>query len=221
MPRKGARSSQYRVRLGAREAQRRRTSGAIVNPEIPLPKPFCKEVGRSYCEVCGEYAAWVNFGIDKEEAALFIRQRFPNFIAPEGKLYISRGPLLWAMHVMKTEKFFERHAEHCELALEYKRFEDMDMVPIPPVVIWAQSFGSPKEQRVAQAFMEGYDDPSFLLFVGEIREPKTYTSKMNKQLDILINLRPKEQRQQLKLDLKNWKQEIIVQDEMLSDDLPF
>ena len=41
--------------LTAREAQKRRRKGAVVNATIPRPKPPCKGLDEEKCEVCGEF----------------------------------------------------------------------------------------------------------------------------------------------------------------------
>tara|TARA_R100000655_G_scaffold109751_2_gene165286 strand:- start:6484 stop:7188 length:705 start_codon:yes stop_codon:yes gene_type:complete len=219
---RSARFSNYRRLAGAEEAQKRRKGGVTVNPLVVKPAPYCEQVTGSYCEVCGEYASQVTFGIDEIDAIQRLRSSFPGGKAPEGQLYITRGPLLWAMHVLKTEAFFERHAPHCELASEYES-EGVDRVPIPPPVIWAESFGDPKQKRVAAAFMNGYNELEEKLLPFELVDPATYTKTMNKNLDILINLRPKKDRQVIKADLKEWKTTFFVSesDDLEGSDFPF
>jgi len=215
-----ARQSNYRRLAGAAEAQERRKGGVTVNPLIVKPAPYCEQVTGSYCSVCGEYASQVNLGIDEVEAIQRLRSSFPQGRAPEGQLYITRGPMLWAMHVLKTEAFFERHLPHCELATEYES-EGVDRVPIPPPVIWAESFGDAKQKRVAAAFMAEYTKQEENLLPFELVNPTDYTKKMNKNLDILINLRPAKDRQVIKDDLKEWKQTFDVSESVEGSDFPF
>ncbi len=215
-----ARQSNYRRLAGAAEAQERRKGGVTVNPLIVKPAPYCEQVTGSYCSVCGEYASQVNLGIDEVEAIQRLRSSFPQGRAPEGQLYITRGPMLWAMHVLKTEAFFERHLPHCELAAEYES-EGVDRVPIPPPVIWAESFGDAKQKRVAAAFMAEYTKQEENLLPFELVNPTDYTKKMNKNLDILINLRPAKDRQVIKDDLKEWKQTFDVSESVEGSDFPF
>ena len=200
------RGSSYRRIAGAEEAQDRRRRGVTVNPEIPYPSSFCQAVTPVKCAICGEYASWVNFGIDSQDAVIKIRQQFPRGWAPEGQLYITRGPILWAMHVLKTEEFFMRHMGHCELQMEYA--PEIALPPFPPPVVWAESFGSSKEKRIASKF---YDELQVLQdqrLPGDFIMPAEYTKSMNRLLDILINLRDKKHREIIKSELKEWKQEI-------------
>ena len=89
-----AKRSNYRRLAGAVEAQQRRKGGVTVNPLIVKPPPYCEQVTGSYCSVCGEYASQVNLGIDEVEAIQRLRSSFPGGRAPEGQLYITRGPML-------------------------------------------------------------------------------------------------------------------------------
>jgi len=215
------RFSNYRRLAGAQEAQNRRRSGVTVNPLIVKPPPYCEQVTGSFCSVCGEYASQVVLGIDEIDAIQRLRSSFPGGRAPEGELYITRGPMLWAMHVLKTEAFFERHLQHCELAAEYES-EGIDRVPIPPPVIWAESFGDAKQKRVAAAFRNGYEKIEAELLPFELVQPSSYTKEMNKNLDILINLRPKKDRQVIKDDLKEWKETFSVSETVIDDnEFPF
>ena len=200
------RGSSYRRIAGAEEAQDRRRRGVTVNPEIPYPSSFCQAVTPVKCAICGEYAAWVNFGIDSQDAVIKIRQQFPRGWAPEGKLYITRGPILWAMHVLKTEEFFMRHMGHCELQMEYA--PEIALPPFPPPVVWAESFGSSKEKRIANKFYDELQELQDQQLPGDFVMPAEYTKSMNRLLDILINLRDKKHREIIKSDLKEWKQEI-------------
>ena len=215
-----ARQSNYRRLAGAVEAQQRRKGGVTVNPLIVKPPPYCEQVTGSYCSVCGEYASQVNLGIDEVEAIQRLRSSFPQGRAPEGQLYITRGPMLWAMHVLKTEAFFERHLPHCELAAGFEA-EGVDRVPFPPPVIWAESFGDAKQKRVAAAFMAEYTKIEENLLPFELVNPSDYTKKMNKNLDILINLRPAKDRQVIKDDLKEWKETFDVSENIEGSDFPF
>jgi len=216
------RGSSYRRIAGAEEAQDRRRRGVTVNPEIPYPSSFCQAVTPVKCAICGEYASWVNFGIDSQDAVIKIRQQFPRGWAPEGQLYITRGPILWAMHVLKTEEFFMRHMGHCELQMEYA--PEIALPPFPPPVVWAESFGSSKEKRIASKF---YDELQVLQdqrLPGDFIMPEDYTKSMNRLLDILINLRDKKHREIIKSELKEWKQEIPTlenEPEIDLEDFPF
>jgi hypothetical protein len=212
--------SRFRKFTGAKEAQKRRRGGISVNPYMPRPTPYCSQVTGNFCSVCGEYADMVTFGIDEQDAAIRLRSSYPEGKAPEGQLYISRGPLLWTMHILKQEEFLLRHLPHCELAAEYES-SGVSRVPIPPPVIWAESFGDPKSKRVAEAFMKDYNKIESGLIPGDVVEPKDYTPKMNKNLDILINLRPKKDREILKADLKDWKQTFFETQETNIEDFPF
>ena len=206
------RGSKYRRLAGAEEAQDRRKRGAQVNPNINLPSSFCAAVTPNQCMICGEYASWITFGITKDDAVLKIRQSFPQGWAPEGELYITRGPILWAMHVLKTEDFFNRHLGHCELQMEYA--PQIAMPPFPPPVIWAESFGDSKQKRIAAQFLREFQTIQDQSLPGELVMPTDYTKSMIKLLDILINMRKSEHRETIKIDLKVWKKEII---EMESD----
>lgn len=200
------RGSRYRRIAGAEEAQDRRKRGSTVNPEIPYPSSFCEAVTPEKCVICGEYASWVNFGIDSQDAVIKIRQQFPRGWAPEGQLYITRGPILWAMHVLKTEEFFMRHMGHCELQMEYA--PQIALPPFPPPVVWAESFGTSKEKRIAAQFYSELGELQEQLLPGNFVMPGNYTKSMNRLLDILINLRKKEHRETIKEDLMQWKLEI-------------
>jgi hypothetical protein len=202
------RGSRYRRIAGAREAQERRRKGSSVNPLMDYPSSFCEAVTPEKCVICGEYASWVNFGIDSQDAVIKIRQQFPGGWAPEGQLYITRGPILWAMHVLKTEQFFMRHMGHCELQMEYA--PQIALPPFPPPVVWAESFGTSKEKRIAAQFYKEIGELQDQLLPGDFVMPGNYTKSMNRLLDILINLRKKDQRETIKTDLFAWKEEIIT-----------
>ena len=71
--------------------------------------------------------------------------------------------------------------------------------------------------------MQGYDELEEQLLPFELVDPATYTKKMNKNLDILINLRPKKDREVIKADLKEWKATFFVSesDDLEGSDFPF
>jgi len=139
--------------LTAREAQRRRRGGAQVNPTIPVPDPPCETLDAEMCTVCGEYVKEISLGANSVSAASqLIRQSAGGYSAGGG--YRSRGPLLWAMHVNKLQRFYERHLEHCELLRMFQEDTGSDFVPIPPSVIWAESFGDPTAAKLAELFQD-------------------------------------------------------------------
>lgn len=214
------RGSRYRRLAGAEEAQDRRKRGVQVNPEVSYPPQFCEAVNPYKCEICGEYASWISFGITAEDGAIKLRQGFPTGWAPEGQLYITRGPILWAMHVLKTEEFFMRHLSHCELQMEFA--SEIAMPPFPPPVVWAESFGSSKEKRLAAQFYRELEDKK--VFPTDLILPPEYSKSMNRLLDILINLRDKKHRQIIKDELMEWKKMIVTlqaESEAELDDFPF
>jgi hypothetical protein len=167
--------------LTAREAQKRRRKGAVVNETIPRPKPPCKGLDEEKCEVCGEFVKEVKLGAnDVQAASQLIRRSAGGWAAGGG--YRSRGPLLWAMHVNKLERFYLRHLEHCELQFMYQEETGSIFVPLPPSIVWAESFGDELESQLAQLFQQQLaaeeEDEPFRDWRSQPMAPAEYSPQM-------------------------------------------
>ena len=106
--RKLAASAAYRKQLeaaGVKQKQRKRHQGAQVNKEIAPPDPPGSYVDGARCRVCGQRFMDFKGGVRSfSEAHEMHRER-----AGEG--YRSRGTALWSLHVMKLERWYERHMD--------------------------------------------------------------------------------------------------------------
>ena len=167
------------------EAQQRRKGGTVVNPTIETPDPFCDDVDSEKCLVCGEYyKTTVLHAGGVAEATQRIRQAAGGW--DKGGGYRTRGPLLWAMHVLKLEAWYMRHLEHCWMVEEYNN--QGLIVPFPPSVVWALDFGTPKIKKQASLFMDLYEARQKETGVVEGLEasmvsPTDYTKQMNAVLN--------------------------------------
>ena len=96
-----------KARKATAPAGRRRVhTGATVNPEIRAPKPPGGWVDETRNYVTGERFEDFKPGITPEDAARRLRQAARQ--QGTGDPYISRGPVLWTMHVLKLEAWYER-----------------------------------------------------------------------------------------------------------------
>ena len=185
-----------RADLSAREAQKRRRGGTVVNELLPVPDPPCNGLNEEMCMVCGEYVREVKLGAnDVQAASQLIRSSAGGFESGGG--YRSRGPLLWAMHVLKLTRFYERHLEHCELQFMFKEDTGSNFVPLPPAVIWAETFGQPAERRLAELFQEQLrreqESEPFRDWIKEPMAPVEYDPQMTITLLKLRELLDKRQ----------------------------
>lgn len=98
-----------RTRRQKTRGRRRRSTGATVNPQIPLPaSPAPKLITAEGCEICGETPREWSAGVDYGDGVALLRQAARRE-GDKGGGYRSRGPVLWAMHVVKIGRFYERH----------------------------------------------------------------------------------------------------------------
>lgn len=87
----------------AKAGRRREHGGLTVNPEIKLPRPPGGWVDEVRNHITGELFADFKAGITMEDGARRLRQEAKRQgVEP----YLSRGPVLWAMHVLKLEAWY-------------------------------------------------------------------------------------------------------------------
>ena len=87
-------------------------AGRVVNAKIPLPDfggwlDDWEDEGIR-CHVCGEWMDDVSMGVGYGDGLELFRELNP---WAEGGGYRSRGPILWAMHVLKARRWMERHED--------------------------------------------------------------------------------------------------------------
>lgn len=87
-------------------AARRPHGGSVVNPRIPLPRPPGPWVDEKRNYVTGERYSDFRAHVTPEEAGARLRQEARR--QGLGDPYISRGPILWVMRVMKLEAWYEK-----------------------------------------------------------------------------------------------------------------
>ena len=211
-------------KISAWKRQQKRRKGVVVNERMSEPTPYCPPVDSEMCAICGEYYAAVvlNAG-GMQEASDRIRSLAGGY--KKGGGYRSRGPLLWAMHVMKMESWYERHFPHCELGMIYE--SDNLPVPFPPSVIWAESFGKGRLSSLADQWMNLYNLEIQKDYEGSlIVRPIDYTKQMKRLLvsiqEGVNKLEPKRKRLELptrQQQFEEWKKENFVS--ISSTDIPF
>ena len=126
--------------------RKRENTGAVVNAEIkprPLfPPRMLPYVDDEECSVCGELYHRTNLGVTwgEGEAAVRAANRAGPVAGSSGG-FRSRGPVLWAMHAIKVERWYDRHVPCREYAgLKW-----------PPGLVWCLVHGD----RAAQIHAEG------------------------------------------------------------------
>lgn len=221
--------------LTAYEAQQRRRKGATVNERMDPPKSPCEEVDGEICTVCGEYYKMVKLGAnDIGAASRMVRRSAGGWEAGGG--YRSRGPLLWAMHLIKLERWYERHLDHCVMVQIAEEDSAIGFVPIPPAVVWAESFGSSRLQKLAADWYEARDleqrDEPFRDWIAQPMAPAEYSRKMQRilaRIRSLLTTRTQKQRERLELPSrreqgKEWEakaNQILTREEEDTGDYPF
>lgn len=117
---------------------RARGRGAIINPQIRLPKSPGEWVDEQRCSVCGSTYDSYRSGVSFSEGAQ--RLRFAaRAQGAEGGGWRSPGPVLWAMRVIKMERWFLEH--------------------FPCGAIWSQRADYQKALRQWQREHPGWQDP--------------------------------------------------------------
>ena len=134
------------VRRRARAAQ-----GVPVNARMDLPwkqYPWIHEdeFSQIACRICGTTLREERFGVSWKDGEERIRA-----LNRQGGGYRSRGPVLWAMHVIKFERFADQHMV-CEVT-----FPDPATRP-PEDIAWLCIWGDACDMATAV-----YDDPSLLM----------------------------------------------------------
>lgn len=141
----GSKDERWRVNLKTGKRQRvraRRAKGSVVNVAQDVKCPPWMTGDCERCEVCGEAADQVSFGITWSDGEEAIRQA-----STAGGGYRSRGPVLWAMHKLKMDAFELRHLECVHYAPT--RLGGPFPTKLPEYLVWAVRFGSDADQLVA------------------------------------------------------------------------
>lgn len=77
-----------------------------VNPYLPEPEPLYA-VSYDVC-VCGALYSTSHFGITFQQGVNYIRTEAA-WRGDAGNGYRSRRPVLWAMHVLKLQAWYQEH----------------------------------------------------------------------------------------------------------------
>jgi len=93
--------------------------------------------------VCGERSNQVALGVSWFDGEQRVRA-----MNPDGG-YRSRGPVLYAMHIIKLERFVERHFECGVWALKKQGGQLNRNETLPQYLIWAYRFGTPDDLLTA------------------------------------------------------------------------
>jgi hypothetical protein len=113
----------------------RQWKGASVNEDLSPSRPPGRWVDADECSVCGERYRDFRSGVSWEEGVQLVRDSNPE----KGGGFRSRGPVLYAMHVLKLDAWYRRHME-CG---EWKRER------LPPPIVWALRFGDAPARAAA------------------------------------------------------------------------
>jgi len=111
--------------------------GAIVNPDLSLPRAPFEGIDEERCSVCGEKSDDFRAGISWSDGADLIRQAARSQDVAGGG-WRTRGPVLWAMHYLKVTAFYERHTFGGCMWL-WDLYEGQR--PIPRALTWACFYG--------------------------------------------------------------------------------
>ena len=86
---------------------------------MPAPSPLFGGIDEEHCSICK--ASYLDFrsGVTFAEAAALVRLSNGGFEAGGG--YRSRGPVLWAMRVMKLRAWYEEHMGCAQMAYDWSR----------------------------------------------------------------------------------------------------
>lgn len=79
-------------------------SGVPVNEDLPAPRSPGPWVDPEQCEACGARYRDFRAGIDWSDGVALVRGH-----NGEGGGYRSRGPVLWAMRVLKLDAWYMEH----------------------------------------------------------------------------------------------------------------
>jgi hypothetical protein len=144
-------------RLRARTDRRR-----AVNKPLPVKCPPWIENECEKCAICGERSDQVSLGVTWLEGEELIRAQ-----AGPGGGWRSRGPVLWAMHKIKLDRFAERHLD-CRY-FGTKKYGGPFRRELPPKLVWAVRFGTEEDQAIAvlNAQSAGIPDATLYQVVSE------------------------------------------------------
>jgi len=109
------------------------------NPQLKIGRPPFDGINETRCRVCGERIDQWRAHITWEDGTRLIRQAAENQ-GIDGGGYRTRGPVLYAMHVLKQQAWWNRHATGGCLDL-WREFDGQ--VPFPKPVVWACFYGEP------------------------------------------------------------------------------
>jgi len=140
--------------------QRHKTSSRKrpVNAYIPMPRtpPCLGNWEDDTCQICGQRYDQFDSGVNFDQGIQLMKKA-----ADEEQIYgqgfRSRGPVLYAMAVIKRRDFYMRHEINCCLPVAENQMEfgpDWQFFPYPPIIWYLTEYGTQdgKSQRnIAEA----------------------------------------------------------------------
>jgi len=130
-------------------------TGTVVNEELQITCPRWLDDACDHCEVCGERSNQISLGVTWTDG----EQRIRELNLTKGGGYRSRGPVLYAMHVIKLERFADRHFECGQWAAREWGGPIENGDTLPQYLIWALRFGTHEDELVAIARAKRADVP--------------------------------------------------------------
>jgi hypothetical protein len=106
----------------------------VVNPRLAVSCPKYITENCERCDICGERSDQVSLGVTWADGEERIRA-----VSDARGGFRSRGPVLWAMHVIKLERFTERHFGCREYGT--RKQGGPLLRPLPDYLVWALRFG--------------------------------------------------------------------------------
>ena len=145
---KGSKDERWAIDLKTGRRRRirpTRHTGSVVNEELTIRCPRWIDDACEHCDVCGEKADQISLGVTWADGERKMRE-----VNPDGG-FRSRGPVLFAMHVVKLDRFAERHFECGYWAPKRQGGDVPTGQTLPQYLIWAYRFGTEDELLSARA----------------------------------------------------------------------
>ena len=162
---KGSKAERKEINLDTGKIRRLRARthrGSSPNAPLPVSCPAWIENECERCAICGERSDQVSLGVTWIEGEDLIRAQ-----AGPGGGWRSRGPVLWAMHKIKLDRFAERHLDCRYFAT--KKYDGPFRRELPEYLVWAVRFGDEEDQGIAlaRAQIAGVPDATLYQVVSE------------------------------------------------------